>query len=227
MLLEEVMQQLEEYGTEQNRKTYKNHGAKEPLFGVSFANLKLLKKKIKKDHDLAAELWETKNMDAMTLATYILDPKKITTEQLNSWVQDVDYYCLMDVLMTSICTSPIAIERMEEWTKSNDEWTGRAGWSLLANIAIKNKALHDDFFSPYLEEIKENIHTEKNRKKEAMNSALIAIGIRNEDLERKAIEIAREIGKVQVDHGATSCKTPDAELYIKKARERAEKKKVK
>ncbi|MED3325409.1 DNA alkylation repair protein [Bacillus thuringiensis] len=227
MLLEEVMQQLEEYGTEQNRKTYKNHGAKEPLFGVSFANLKLLKKKIKKDHDLAVELWETKNMDAMILATYILDPKNITAEQLNSWVQDVDYYCLMDVFMTSICTSPIAIERMEEWTKSNDEWIGRAGWSLLANISIKNKELHDGFFSPYLEEIKENIHNEKNRKKEAMNSALIAIGIRNEDLERQAIEIAREIGKVEVNHGATSCKTPDAESYIKKARERAEKKKVK
>ena len=143
--------------------------------------------------------------------------EKITTEQLNSWIQDVDYYCLMDVLMTSICTSPIAIERMEEWTKSNDEWIGRAGWSLLANIAIKNKTLHDDFFSPYLEEIKENIHNEKIEK-EAMNSALIAIGIRNEDLERQAIEIAREIGKVEVDHGATSCKTPDAESYIKSER---------
>lgn len=227
MLLEEVMQQLEEYGTEQNRKTYKNHGAKEPLFGVSFANLKLLKKKIKKDHDLAISLWETKNMDAMTLATMILDPKKVTTELLNKWVQEVDYYCLMDVLMTAICTSPIAIERMEEWTKSDDEWIGRAGWSLLANIAIKNKTLQDDSFSPYLEEIKENIHNEKNRKREAMNSALIAIGIRNEDLEQTAIEIAREIGKVQVDHGATSCKTPDAESYIKKAKERAEKKKMK
>ncbi|EEM89237.1 DNA alkylation repair protein [Bacillus thuringiensis serovar vazensis] len=227
MLLEEVMRQLEEYGTEQNRKTYKNHGAKEPLFGVSFANLKLLKKKIKKDHDLAISLWETKNMDAMTLATMILDPKKVTTELLNKWVQEVDYYCLMDVLMTAICTSPIAIERMEEWTKSDDEWIGRAGWSLLANIAIKNKTLQDDSFSPYLEEIKENIHNEKNRKREAMNSALIAIGIRNEDLEQTAIEIAREIGKVQVDHGATSCKTPDAESYIKKARERAEKKKMK
>ncbi|HDR4724225.1 DNA alkylation repair protein [Bacillus cereus group sp. Sample62] len=227
MLLEEVLQRLEEYGTEQNRKIFKNHGAKEPLFGVSFANLKLLKKKIKKDHDLAISLWKTKNMDAMTLATMIVDPKKVTTEQLNKWVEEVDYYCLMDVLMTAICTSPIAIERMEEWTKSDDEWIGRAGWSLLANIAIKNKKLHDDFFSPYLEEIKSNIHNEKNRKKEAMNSALIAIGIRNEDLERKAIEIAREIGKVQVDHGATSCKTPDAEPYIKKARERVEKKKVK
>lgn len=225
MLLEEVMQQLEEYGTEQNRKTYKNHGAKEPLFGVSFANLKLLKKKIKIDHNLAISLWETKNMDAMTLATYILEPKNVTSDQLNSWIRDVDYYCLMDVLMTAICTSPIAIERMEEWTKSDDEWIGRAGWSLLANIAIKNKKLDDDFFMPYLEEIKLHIHNEKNRKREAMNSALIAIGIRNEALEQQAIEIAREIGKVKIDHGATSCKTPDAEPYIKKARERAEKRK--
>ena len=117
--------------------------------------------------------------------------------------------------MTAICTLPIAIERMEEWTKSDDEWIGRAGWSLLANIAIKNKMLQDDFFSPYLEEIKVNIHNEKIEK-EAMNRALIAIGIRNEDLERLAIEIAREIGKVQVDRGETSCKTPDAEPYIKK-----------
>ena len=59
-----------------------------------------------------------------------------------------------------------------------------------------------------------------------MNRALIAIGIRNEDLEQAAIEIAREIGKVHVDHGATSCKIPDAEPYIKK-REKELKKKVK
>ncbi|KFN01290.1 DNA alkylation repair protein [Bacillus clarus] len=227
MLLEEVMQQLEEMGTEQNRKTYKNHGAKEPLFGVSFANLKLLKKKIKKDHDLAISLWETKNMDARTLATMVLDPKKLASEKLDEWVQEVDYYCLMDVLMTAICTAPISLEKMEEWTKSDDEWIGRAGWSLLANIAIKNKTLEDEFFLPYLKEIHMHIHNEKNRKRESMNHALIAIGIRNENLEQQAIEIAREIGKVEVDHGPTSCKTPDAEPYIKKARERAEKKKVK
>jgi hypothetical protein len=92
---------------------------------------------------------------------------------------------------------------------------------------MKNKTLDDDFFLPYLEVIKVHIHNEKNRKREGMNSALIAIGIRNEALEQQAIEIAREIGKVEVDHGATSCKTPNAESYIKKTRERTEKKKVK
>ena len=143
MLLEEVMQQLEEYGTEQTRKTYKNHGAKEPLFGVSF-EFKIIKKKIKRSW-FSNFIMGNKNMDARTLATMVLDPKRLTKEQINEWVGEVDYYCLMDVLMTAICTAPIAIERMDEWTKSDDEWIGRAGWSLLANIAIKNKTLQDDF----------------------------------------------------------------------------------
>ncbi len=73
--------------------------------------------------------------------------------------------------------------------------SGRAGWSLLANIAIKNKKLDDNFFMPYLEEIKVHIHNEKIEKEKSMNSALIAIGIRNEALEQQAIEIAREIEK--------------------------------
>ena len=37
---------------------------------------------------------------------------------------------------------------------------------------------------------------------------------------RKAIETARRIGKVQVDHGETNCKTPDAVPYIEKAANR-------
>ena len=112
---------------------------------------------------------------------------------------------------------------MEEWTKCDDEWIGRAGWSLLANIAMKNKTLQDDFFSPYLEEIKVNIHNEKIEK-EAMNRALIAIGIRNEDLEQAAIEIAREIEKYTLITGNVMQNTRRRAVY-KKARERAEKRK--
>lgn len=85
--------------------------------------------------------------------------------------------------MIFICILLIVIERMEEWIKFNDEWIGRVGWFLLVNIVIKNKMLYDDFFFLYLEEIKENIYNEKNRKKEVMNSVLIVIGICNEDLE--------------------------------------------
>lgn len=218
------MEQLEEVGTEQNRKVYKRHGAKEPLFGVSFANLNKLKKEMKKDCDLAVVLWDTGNMDARALATMIADPKQFTSEQLNEWIKDSDYYCLIDVLMSPVSKSSFAMEKMEEWTVSEDEWVGRAGWTLLAHIAMKDKKLEDSFFLPYLEKIESTIHEEKNRKKQAMHSALMAIGIRNDELEKQAISVAQKIGKVDIDHGDTSCKTPDAEGYIKKGRERTKQK---
>lgn len=73
---------------------------------------------------------------------------------------------------------------------------------------------------PYLETIERDIHQRANRVREAMNSALIAIGMRSPALEEQALAIAAAIGKVHVDHGDTGCKTPDAAAYIHKARAR-------
>ena len=109
---------------------------------------------------------------------------------------------------------------MEKWTISNSEWIGQAGWNLLARLAMNADDLPEGFFEPYLNIIEREIHTRKNRVKYAMNNALIAIGIRIEKLEKKAIAAARKIGKVQVDHGETNCKTPAAADYIGKARQR-------
>ena len=74
-----------------------------------------------------------------------------------------------------------------------------------------------------LSAIEKRIHQSKNRTKDAMNNALIPIGLRNSELEKKALEVARRIGKVEVDHGETGCKTPDAVPYIMKARKRKNK----
>jgi hypothetical protein len=60
-----------------------------------------------------------------------------------------------------------------------------------------------------------------------MNGALIAIGLRNPAMEKRAVDIAKKIGRVVVDHGETACKTPDAIEYIKKTKAHREKKKVK
>lgn len=85
---------------------------------------------------------------------------------------------------------------------------------------MKDKALPDDFFEPYLEIIARDIHTRQNRVRYSMNTALIGIGTRSDALEKKAIAIAEQIGPVDVDHGETGCKTPDAASYIRKTRER-------
>ena len=91
MKFDDVMSELKSYGTEQNIKVYKKHGAGDNLYGVSFANLNKLKKKIKKNQNLALKLWDTGNTDAMTLATMIADPSEFTQELSDCWMDDLSY----------------------------------------------------------------------------------------------------------------------------------------
>ena len=85
---------------------------------------------------------------------------------------------------------------------------------------MNDASVPDDFFDPYLAIIAQDIHNRKNRVRHTMNTALITIGTRSDTLEQKALAVAAQIGTVDVDHGETSCKTPDAAAYIRKTRER-------
>lgn len=226
MTFNEVMAELESMGTAQNRKIYSRHGAKDPMFGVSFANLNKLKKQIKKDHELALQLWESNNVDAQTLATMIADPKKFTSDKLDQWLEKINYYMLVDVFISNVVAkSTFIAEKCEAWKDSDNEWIGRGGWSLIAHSPRSKTPLSQEFYEECLVQIEKEIHSAKNRKREAMNGALISIGLINEILEQLAIKAARRIGPVEVDHGETSCKTPEAVSYIEKAKARAKKKK--
>lgn len=219
----DVIKQLKAFGTEQNRKVYKRHGVAGDLYGVSYANLGKLKKTIKVDHALAEKLWATGNHDARVLATMIADPAKASDRLLNAWAKDLSNYVLTDAFSGFVMRTPFVRKKMEQWTRSKKEWTGRMGWQLLAYLAMKDAELPDEFFESHLETIERDVHAGKNRVKDAMNSALIAIGIRNNKLKKKALSAAKRIGKIEVDHGETGCKTPDAAEYILKASERKSK----
>ncbi|XXS76801.1 DNA alkylation repair protein [Sorangium sp. So ce131] len=217
MNLTEVMSELERLGTEQNRRVYRRHGATDPLFGVSFAHVNALEKRIKRDHELAEALWATGNSDARTLAAAIADPGRFTRERLEVWLAGLRSPLLIDLFVKHIAAkTPFAREAMEQWTASDDEWVGRAGFSLLGALAAEDPSLPDSLFEERLAVIEASIHRAKNRAREAMNGALISIGGRNEPLRGKALTAARRIGKVEIDHGETSCKTPDATAYILK-----------
>lgn len=218
MTYQEVMEQLKRLGTAQNVKIYKRHGAGDNLFGVSFANLGKLKKKIKTDHALAEKLWASGNTDARTLATMVADPARASEQLLDNWVRDTNYYCLIDLVVRNLASqTPFARKKMEEWIQSDDEWVGRAGWGLLGMLAMQKNSLPDSYFEHYLARLERDIHRSKNRTREAMNGALIAVGMRSTALQKKSLAAAKRIGKVEVDHGETGCKTPDAAAYIQKA----------
>lgn len=219
----EVMSELEKMGTEQNRKIYARHAMLDKidpakLYGVSYANLGKLQKKIKVDHDLALELWDSGNHDARILATLIADPEKLDDETAEAWVNDLGNYIITDAFTEVIARSSMVQRKMEEWTKSKEEFVGQCGWGLLGRVSHRNPDLPDSYFEDYLETIETNIHKSKNRVRHSMNGALISIALRNPRLEKMAVAAVKRIGKVEVDHGDTSCKTPDALEYIEKAK---------
>jgi len=222
----ETMERLKSMGTEQNRKVYARHGVGKKMFGVSYANLGGLKREIKVDQGLAERLWASGNHDARVLATMIADPERVDDAMLEEWAKDLDNYVLTDAFTVLAGRAGISRRKMEKWTKSKKEWIGRVGWGLLAGVARTDTELPNRYFEAYLNAIETNIHKSKNRVRDAMNSALISIAMRNERIEKTAVAAAIRIGKVEVDHGKTNCKTPDAIQYIAKAKAHYEKKQV-
>lgn len=218
MDVSEAMARLEAAGTEQNRKVYPRHGIKGAMFGVSYAELGRLKKAIKVDHQLALALWDTGNHDARVLATMVADPRQADEQTLEAWANDLDNYVITDAFTNVALAAPGAEARLDRWVAADAEWVEQAGWGILAGLANGAPALPDGFFAPYVERIERDIQGAKNRVRHAMNGALIAIGARSEGLAALATAAAERIGRVQVDHGLTGCKTPAAGPYIVKTR---------
>ncbi|MBL7649651.1 MAG: DNA alkylation repair protein [Candidatus Hydrogenedentes bacterium] len=218
MTLDDCMGALEREGTAQNRKTYARHGVTGPCFGVSYAALGKLKKAIKINHDLAVALWDSGNHDARVLACMIDDPAAVTAAELKARAAELSNYVLTDALSGLVAKSPHARACMTAWIKTRDEWRSSAGWNILAHLALAETGLPDHEFESMLARIESGIHGAGNRTRHTMNNALIAIGSRNEHLAELATAAAGRIGRVDVDHGETGCKTPDAAAYIAKTR---------
>ena len=188
------------------------------MFGVSFANLNKLKKKLKGEHDLGVELWETGNVDAQSLATMIMDPAKLKAKLVEKWVNNLQYYMTADLLVQVIRGTDFYSKYIDKWTKSKKEYVKRLGYHLVSQEARHNEELNDKFFEKYLSTIGKEIQSSPNRAKEGMNTALVVIGLRNSKLNKKALEVAKKVGKIEIDHGETSCKSYSALDSIKKGK---------
>src|SRR5262245_30914269 len=120
MTLAETMRALEKAGSEQTRKTYRRHGAKEPMFGVSFATLKTLVGRIRVDHELALGLWETGNHDARVLAMKIADPARISPADLDRWAGETRMRMCGGYVSMLAAESPHGGTKAREWLASSE-----------------------------------------------------------------------------------------------------------
>jgi 3-methyladenine DNA glycosylase AlkD len=211
-----VLEKLESLGTAQNRKVYARHGVTGPQFGVSFAHLGKLAREIGQDHELALALWASGNHDARVLATMIADPARMKAADLEAWATGLENYVLTDAVAKVAARSRDARKVLAKWSASKSEWTGAAGWGILAWMLGDGAQLPDVELAGHLRTIEAKIHASPNRVRYAMNGALIGIGVERPSLRPQALGVARRIGTVEVDHGETGCKTPDAAAYIAK-----------
>lgn len=223
MTLEESLKELESYGDEVIKKIYLSHGIKEPLFGVRVQDLKKIVKKVKKNHELSLALYDTGNYDAMYLAGLIADENKISKKDLKKWVENSASSENSEYTVAWVAAeSKYGYELGLEWIESSEELIATAGWSTLSNYAAitPDEELDIDTYSKLLDRIENGIHNAPNRVRYTMNGFVIAVGSYIIELDKKAIRVANNIGKVKVNIGKTACKVPLAIDYIKKVKEK-------
>lgn len=220
MTLDEVMQELESYGNETTKRTFLRHGAKEPFFGVRVGDLKKIVKRVKKDYQLALDLYATGNSDAMYLAGLIADDMRMTKEDLNLWAENAYWHMISESTVPWVASQGrFGHELAMEWIESDKEMTASAGWSTLSCLASlkPDSELDIETYLSLLDRVQNTIHAEqRNRVRSTMNGFVIAVGCSVVPLHEAAKEIAEAIGKVNVDMGDTSCKVPYAPEYIAK-----------
>ena len=128
----------------------------------------------------------------------IANPLQMTAELLSSWAKELDNYVSTEAFSKLASEARSARTGMGKWVTDEDEWACTAGWNVLTHLTMTDDSLTDDYLENYINMIETYIHDSKNRVKYSMNNALIAIGIRRDRLETKAIAAAKRIGRVEV-----------------------------
>ena len=163
-------------------------------------------------------------MDARILAMMIADPEECGVRLLDGWMREASFQVLVDAGSGVAARSPVAEKQMDKWMKSKKENPRQSGYSVMAGRLKRGLPVSDAKRKSCLRTIEKEIHAAPNWIRYTMNNTLIAIGVYKPSLTKEAIAVATRIGKVEVDHGDTSCKTPDAVPYIQKAPKRKKKK---
>lgn len=161
----------------------------ENAFGISMVQLRILAKRIGKNHTLAFELWQTRYHEARILASMIDIADDVTSLQMNEWVKDFNSWDLCDQCCGNLFRyTSFAYEKAVEWSFSDVEYIRRAGFVMMASLAIGDKKAKDDKFLPFFELIIKHSDDDRNFVKKAVNWALRQMGKRSLYMRGKALD---------------------------------------
>ncbi|MDF2674374.1 MAG: hypothetical protein K0R09_2642 [Clostridiales bacterium] len=220
MELKEIMEELKALGTERTKKIYMSNGAREPVFGVTIGAMKPIFKKIKYNQPLAEQLYATGNYDAMYLAGMIAEPKKMSVEDFNWWIEGAYFYMISDfIVAVTLAETDIAFTVADRWIDSGKELVMSAGWSCYEWLlgTRSDSEFDKEKLLAMLNRVRNTIHNQPNRTKYAMNNFIMSVGVSYLPLHEEALIIAQEVGKVDIFNGKNLCKTNVAAEYIHNA----------
>jgi len=166
----------------------------EQRLGISVPDLRKFAKELGQDHDLALELWKTGLSEARIVAAMVDDPERLTEEQMEEWVKGINSWDVCDqVCMNLFEKTPLAWEKIHDWSQRQEEFVKRTAFSLIACLAWHDKKAEDKKFTELFPVIKQGATDDRNFVKKAVNWALRNIGKRNRNLNKAVIEVAKEI----------------------------------
>ncbi|MDD5571459.1 MAG: DNA alkylation repair protein [Bacteroidales bacterium] len=214
----DIIKFLKSRSSEKNKKGMARFGIEvEKAFGIPMPVLRNIAKKHKKNHKLALQLWKTGYHEAMILASMIDAPDEVSSKQMDEWIKEFNSWDLCDqcrMNLFAFCNN--AFKKAIEWTKREKEFERRAGFALMACLAVKNKNANDNDFLKFFEPIKKYSTDERNFVRKAVNWALRQIGKRNKTLHPKALKLAVEIEKINSKSARWIAKDAIRELNDKK-----------
>jgi 3-methyladenine DNA glycosylase AlkD len=195
---QEIIRKLRSMANRKNVEGMARYGINpNNTLGVSIYVLRDLAKRIPKDHPLAQRLWDSGIHEARILACYIDDPDKVTPGQMEKWAKDLDSWDVCDQVCTSFFDQTRhAHAKAVEWSSRPEEFVKRAGFALVAGLAVHDRQADDRAFKKFLPLIKREAVDERNYVKKAVSWALRNIGKRNLALNRAAVGAAEEIQKI-------------------------------
>ena len=162
--------------------------------GVPLPALRKLAKEVGRNHSLAIELWLSQVHEARILATLVADPKRVTDSLMEQWVRDFDSWDICDGCCNNLFNrTPLAHIKARAWAVRDEEFVRRAGFVLIATLAVHDKKASNQQFFDYFPLIELYSVDERNLVKKAVNWALRQIGKRNMVLNCKAVELAARL----------------------------------
>lgn len=226
MELKDIILKLESLSNPEDIAGMARFGIKSnKAYGVRMPELTRIAKESGKNHELAKELWRHGYTETRILACMIDDPKLMSEDQMERWVLEFNSWDVCDqCCMKLFRKTPFAYQKIEEWSKRDEEFVKRAAFTLIATLAVHDKKADDEKFEELFHLIIRESRDERNFVKKAINWALRQIGKRNLNLNKKAIKVAEEIDQLDSRSAKWIAKDAIRELESEKVQERLYKK---